>query len=116
PTHFHFIGFAEKQRLLRLFQNFRPSSCTISTQPLTSHWCSSRETNSREQRITLLPLKTANFIRKRKSCSKKRRRSSLRHLQFRRRQSRRHPGEHPSCRVRCPQWMSSGNALRTALR
>src|SRR4030095_5946642 len=59
--------------------------------------------NSRARRITLLPPKTANLIRKRKSCSKKRKRSSLRHLQFRHQWSRRRPAERLRCRGCCPQ-------------
>src|SRR5438094_2618227 len=102
------------QRLLPLSKVCRLSSCTMPTPPFTSRWCSSRETNSREQRITLLPPKTANFIRKRKSCLKKRRRSSSRYLQFRRRQSRRRPTEYRRCRVRCSQrayWHSAASAF-----
>src|SRR6266496_5319907 len=91
------------QKLLPLSKVCRLSGCAMPTQPFTSRWYSSRETNSREQRPTLLPPRTANFIRKRKSCLKKRRRSSSRHLQFRRRQSRRGPEQHHRCRVRRPQ-------------
>src|SRR6266550_5597073 len=102
-TRFLFIALPEMQRLLLLSKVCRLSGCTMRKQPFTSRWCSSRETNSMEQRTTLLPPKTPNFIRKRKSCSKKRRRSSSRYLQFRHRQSRRRPAEHPRCRVRCAQ-------------
>src|SRR5882757_7979912 len=109
-TRFHFIALREMERPLPLSEICRLSSCTMPTPPFTSRWCSSRETNSREQRTTLLPPKTPNFIRKRESCSKKRRRSSSRHLQFRRRQSRRRPAEYPRCRVRCPQRVEGHSA------
>src|SRR5882724_6005083 len=102
-TRFLFIALPEMQRLLLLSKVYRLSGSTMPTQRFTSRWCSSRETNSMEQRTTLLQPKTPNFIRKRKSCSSKRRRSSLRHLQFRRRQGRRRPAEHLRCRVRRPQ-------------
>src|SRR5260370_28734414 len=104
------------QRLLPLSKVCRLSGCTMHAQPFTSRWCLSRETNSREQRITLLPPKTANFIRKRKSCSKKRKRSSSRHLQFRHRPSRRRPAEQPRCRVRCPprMWHSHNRSIDSA--
>src|SRR4030095_7438741 len=89
------------QRRLPLSKVWRPTSCTIHTQPFTSRWCSSWETNSRAQRITLLPPKTANFIRKRKNCSKKRKRSSSWRPQFRHLESRRRPPRHRHCSVCC---------------
>src|SRR5215468_10711079 len=90
------------QRLLPLFKVCRLSTCTMLTQPFMSRWCSPRQTNSREQRITLLPLRTANFFRKRKRYWKRQRRSSSRRPRFRRRLSS-HRAEHPCRRVYCPQ-------------
>ena len=114
-THFHFIALAEMQRLLPLSKVCRLTSCTIRAQPFTLPWCWSTQANSRKQRITLDLPKTANFIRKRKSCSTKQRRSSSRHLQFPHRQSRR-PAEHARCRLQLSsadeQWKCAEDSAR----
>src|SRR5262249_20150209 len=103
------------KRPLPLSKVWRLTSWTIRTQPFTSPWSWSTQANSRKQRITLDPPKMTNFIRKRKSCSKKQRRSSSRHLQFPHRQSRR-PAEPARCRLQLSSadeyWKCAGHSAR----